>query len=114
MANKDRLSTPFDDHVFALWDTGKVNLRLCERKNIGRRGHRLKEAGDGGFGGGGGEDAERTDHKVRHGTVGLVRLGAIRGKVGNLGSVFCDSRGVKETGLVERCCNGCFFFKDAN
>lgn len=77
VTNKDRLSAPFDDYVFALWDTGKLDFSLCERKDVCGGGHRLKEASDGGLGDRGGKDAKRTNHKVRHGTVGFVRLGAV-------------------------------------
>ena len=110
MTNEDGLSTPFDDHVFAQWDAGKLDFSLCERKDIGGGSHRLKEAGDGRLGDGGGEDAQRTDHKVRHGTVGFIRLGAVCGEVRDLGSVFCNGRGVKKTGLIERRCSRCCFF----
>lgn len=77
VTNKDRLSAPLDDYVFALWDTGKVDFGLCERKDIGGGGHRLKEASDGRLGDRGGKDAKRTNHKVRHGTVSVIRLGTV-------------------------------------
>lgn len=111
VTNKDRLSAPFDDDVFALWDAGKLDFRLCERKYIGRGGHRLEEAGDGRLGDRGGEDAKRANHEVRHGAVSFARLGAVCREIGDLGSVFCNSRGVKKTRLVEgRCRRSWFFF----
>lgn len=104
VTNKDRLSAPFDDYVFALWDGGKLDFSLCERKHISGGGHRLEEASNGRFGDRSGEDTKRANHEVGHSAVGVVRLGAVIREIGDLGSVLCDSRGVKQTGLVEGRC----------
>lgn len=101
VTNEDRLPAPFDDYILAFGNIGELDLSLCERKDIGRGGHRLKEASDRRLGDRGGEDAKRANHKVRHGAVGFVRLGAVWREIGDLGGVFCNSRGMKETGLVE-------------
>lgn len=101
VTNKDRLSAPLDDYVFALGDAGELDLSLGKGKNVGGGGHRLKEAGDGRLCDGGREDAKRANHKVRHGTVGFIGLWAVGREIGDLGSVFCNSRGVKKARLVE-------------
>ena len=112
VTNKDGFSAPFDDDVFAFWDACEIDFRLCKRKDIGGGGHSLKEAGDSRLGDGGGEDANRADHKVRHGTVSLVRLGAVCREIWNFGGVFRNSRGMKETRLVEGRRGWCFFRKN--
>jgi hypothetical protein len=95
VTDEDGLAAPFDDDVLAFGDRREFDLDFGECEDVGGRGHRCQELGDGGFGDGCGEDAERADHEVGERSVAGRRRGFVRGKIRDLRRIFSDGGGVQ-------------------
>ena len=64
MSDEDGFTTPLDDDVLSLWNTGQFDLNLGKGKDIGGSGEGAEEFCDSGFGYAGGEDTEGADHEI--------------------------------------------------
>lgn len=102
VTNENGLTTPLDDNVLALRNSGEVDLDLSQSQNISGSRHTGKEVLNGGLSGSSRDHTEGTNNEVSGSTVaiGVTARLQVGGEVRDFVCRATDGVGVVETLLL--------------